>query len=272
MDIARIIYRVQAMENGSVPVANGKLLHGAVFNMLKEQSPELANNVHENVFFKSFTLSPLRFLNVGQEDEAVSRYRVKAGQLAEICVTAFSDELIRAFVNIPEGYIFEIGKVPFALKNVLTEPDQHGEAVMLTKDEFMDSMQPRTPEFVTLEYVSPATFRLDKSDYPFPEPRRVWGTLAMKWNQLDMPEPVDVAQCKEVAEQVVPWKWAGRTERLRFNKNIAVTGFVGKFTYSLHNLDEEQRKIFYRLACFAEYAGVGRMTAQGMGQTRVVEK
>lgn len=272
MDIARIIYRVQAMENGSVPIANGKLLHGAVFNMLKEQSPELANNVHDNVFFKSFTLSPLCFLNAGQEDEAISRYRVKAGQLAEICVTAFSHELIKAFVNIPNGHILEIGTVPFILKNVFTEPSQHEEAVMLTKDEFMDSMPPRTPEFVTLQYVSPATFRLDASDYPFPEPRRVWGTLALKWNQLDMPEPVNVAQCKEVAEQVVPWKWEGKTERLKFNKNIAVTGFVGKFTYSLHNLNEEQRRIFYRLANFAEFAGVGRMTAQGMGQTRIAEK
>lgn len=272
MDIGRIIYRVQAKENGSIPVANGKLLHGAVFNMLNEQSPELANNVHKNIRFKNFTLSPLNFLNLDQDEEELFSFKVKAGQLAEICVTAFSDELINAFVNIPEGYIFKIGQTSFELKNVFTEPDQHGEAVMLTKDEFMDSMPPRTPEFVTLQYVSPATFRLDASDYPFPEPRRVWGTLALKWNQLDMPEPVDVAQCKDVAEQVVPWKWNGKTERLKFNKNIAVTGFVGKFTYSLHNLNEEQRKIFYRLACFAEFAGVGRMTAQGMGQTRMAEK
>lgn len=272
MDIGRIIYRVQAMENGSVPIANGKLLHGAVFNMLKEQSPELADNIHNNIRFKSFTLSPLRFLHVGQEDEAVFKYRVKSGQLAEICLTAFSDELIQAFVNIPKGHIFEIGQVHFKLENVFTEPQNHGEAVLMTKDEFLESIPPIITEFVTLQYVSPATFRLDTSDYPFPEPRLVWGSLAMKWNQLDMPEPVDVAQCKAVAEQVVPWKWEGKTERLRFNKNISVTGFVGKFTYSLHNLEEEQRKIFYRLAYFAEFAGVGRMTAQGMGQTRVVEK
>lgn len=272
MDIGRIIYRVQAKENGSIPVANGKLLHGAIFNMLKEQSPELANEVHKNVCFKIFTLSPLNFLRPEQDEGEVFSFKVKAGQLAEICVTAFSHELINAFVNIPEGYILKIGPISFELKNVFTEPGQHREAVMLTKDEFMDSMPPRTPEFVTLQYISPTTFRLDASDYPFPEPRRVWGTLALKWNQLDMPEPVDVAECKAMAEQVVPWKWKGKTERLRFNKNIAVTGFVGKFTYSLYNLDEEQRKIFYRLAYFAEFAGVGRMTAQGMGQTRVVEK
>ncbi|ORU00261.1 CRISPR repeat RNA endoribonuclease Cas6 [Anaerovibrio sp. JC8] len=268
MDLGRIVYRVQATEKCRVPVVNGKLLHGAVFKLLKSQSEGLATELHNALQVKPFTVAPLH-INQGEQTEDISHYSVQQGECAEISITAFSEDVLHIFLNVPEGYVFQIGKANFELQSVFKATSEHPEAVLLTKKEFMDSMPPKVPELVTLRYVSPTTFRLDTSDYPFPEPRMVWGSLAMKWNQFDMPEPLDVAECKAMAEKVVPWKWKGNTERLRYNKNIAVTGFVGEFTYSLYNLDDEQKKIFYRLAYFAQFAGVGRMTAQGMGQTRL---
>lgn len=268
MNIGRIIYRVQAMEAGIIPVAHGKLLHGAMFNMLNDNSTELAANIHDNIRFKPFTLSPLRLLGI-KKAKMVSRYRIKCGQLADICLSAFSDELIQAFSNINEGYIFEIGKIHFRLQCVFYRPEQHEEAVILSREAFMAGISSNAPELIKICYITPTTFRIDTSDYPFPEPRLVWGSLAMKWNQLDMPESVDVVACKALAEQVVPWRWSGNTERLIFNKNISVTGFVGTFTYSLFNLEEAQKRMFCRLACFAEFSGIGRLTAQGMGQVRV---
>ena len=269
MDIGRIIYKMQAVKAGSVPEFNGKLIHGAVFHILKSHSAELADTLHDETRQKPFTVSPLRLFGGSRKDKRNWQIRVAEGQEAEICITAFSEALLDVFLAQPIGEAIAIGRTEFRLQEICQTPEQHSEAILLTKEEFMESMPPKGPELVTLRFDTPTTFRIEHSDYPFPEPKLVWSSLAMKWNQADMPEPVDFDTCRALSEQVVPWKWKGETVRLKLNNAIAVTGFKGTFTYSLYNLSEEQRRLFYRLACFAEFAGVGRLTAQGMGQMRL---
>ena len=269
MDIGRIIYKMQAVKAGSVPEFNGKLIHGAVFHILKSHSAELADTLHDETRQKPFTVSPLRLFGGSRKDKRNWQIRVAEGQEAEICITAFSEALLDVFLAQPIGEAIAIGRTEFRLQEICQTPEQHSEAILLTQEEFMESMPPKGPELVTLRFDTPTTFRIEHSDYPFPEPKLVWSSLAMKWNQADMPEPVDFDTCRALSEQVVPWKWKGETVRLKLNNAIAATGFKGTFTYSLYNLSEEQRRLFYRLACFAEFAGVGRLTAQGMGQTRL---
>lgn len=266
MDLGRIVYRLQAMDNCRVPVVNGKLLHGAIFKILKEQSAELATALHDTMQVKPFGVAPL---HVEHDVRGGSQYSLRQGEIVEIFITAFSAKVLNAFLKVPEGYVLQIGTANFKLQAVSKDSSEHPEACLLTKEEFMVGIPAEIPELITLDYISPTTFRIWKSDYPFPEPRLVWNSLAVKWKQYCMPGNIDQDEIKDLAMQVVPWKWEGHTVRMKYNAHISVTGFIGSFTYSLFNLTQEQRKLFYQLACFAEYAGVGRMTAQGMGQVRL---
>ena len=47
-----------------------------------------------------------------------------------------------------------------------------------------------------------------------------------------------------------------------------LSGFVGMCVYRLRGLSEQERRELTALANFAFYAGTGRKTAMGMGQTR----
>ena len=46
-------------------------------------------------------------------------------------------------------------------------------------------------------------------------------------------------------------------------------GFTGPFAFSIGRLSAEEREIILLLTQFAPFCGVGRLTAQGFGETTV---
>ena len=86
-----------------------------------------------------------------------------------------------------------------------------------------------------------------------------------------MPTILDKSVIKERAQACcIPVKWKGKSERVFLSSRQGVTGFVGSITFALHHATQEEKQLFLILAEFAVFSGTGRLTAQGLGQTRVV--
>ena len=52
-------------------------------------------------------------------------------------------------------------------------------------------------------------------------------------------------------------------------RDRGLTGFVGKFTFNISKLTEEENQLITILALFGQHCGIGRLSSQGLGQVRV---
>ena len=57
--LGAIVYILQAEEDGWLPEFTGRIMHGAMFQILKEKSQELAEFIHNDMNIKPFTVSEL---------------------------------------------------------------------------------------------------------------------------------------------------------------------------------------------------------------------
>jgi CRISPR-associated endoribonuclease Cas6 len=115
---------------------------------------------------------------------------------------------------------------------------------------------------VTLEFLSPTSFKQEQHIQPFPLPHNVFGSLLKRWNTF-APEAL--------AFPKIQWNgWVAaydlKTKAIRMEGGPQI-GSVGWVKY--HFPDPEQARIASILAHFAYFAGVGRKTTMGMGQTRL---
>ena len=84
-----------------------------------------------------------------------------------------------------------------------------------------------------------------------------------------MPMELDAAEIREQARSIIPLSWEGRTRTMYLSPQRGMMGFEGRFRYDISQQPSELPQLFLLLAQFSVFAGVGRLTAQGMGQTRI---
>lgn len=122
-------------------------------------------------------------------------------------------------------------------------------------------MQVKAQDIIELEFLSPTSFKQGQRIQPFPLPELVFSSLLRRWNSL-APSPY----------QLPLVEWEGLTCAYDLNtvalkmKAGAEIGSVGWVRYQFP--DPQQAQIATTLAHFAGFAGVGRKTAMGMGQTK----
>ncbi|GAA6618086.1 CRISPR system precrRNA processing endoribonuclease RAMP protein Cas6 [Scytonema sp. NUACC26] len=117
---------------------------------------------------------------------------------------------------------------------------------------------------IALQFLSPTSFKQNKTVQPFPLPELVFNGLLRRWNRFAPQE----LQFPAVEWESVVCAYDLKTHALKMEAGaeIGVQGWV-KYRF----LDEEQAKIATILAHFASFAGVGRKTAMGMGQVRLFQ-
>lgn len=251
------VYRLRAQNSARLPLINGRLMHAAFFKILHEISPELERFVHDRQNIKPFTVS---FLDpLAELPSAAGRWDVRRGDKFYWRVTGLNEEILNAAFSVPVGCELQAGGL------ILVVEDVDARAV----DLIADVREMPAAEELALKFVTPVSFRIDEFDAPYPRAELIFGSLADKWIQAEMPAAVDRQQIRELAAQVRLTEWAGRSKKFYLAHDRGALGFWGSFRYSLGALGSDWRKVFMLLAKFAEYAGVGRLCGQGFGQTRV---
>ncbi len=161
-----------------------------------------------------------------------------------------------------------LGRAQYALHDVLTTPDGHPDANSASFAHLWNRTPPA--DTLTLRFVTPTAFRSHDRDILWPDPRLLWQSWARAWNAhaaADVPQIAEDALLA-CAERILLGPYHLQTRAMRF-KGVAQTGFVGECAFGLGDLSAEERHLATVLAEFAFYAGTGRKTGIGMGQTRV---
>jgi CRISPR-associated endoribonuclease Cas6 len=122
-----------------------------------------------------------------------------------------------------------------------------------------------TPEkTISFRFHSPTSFKQNNCIQPFPLPELVFSNLLRRWNTF---APAEYHFSK------VEWQGMTAAYDLKtkvIKKEVTEIGSVGWVKYEFKN--EEQARVATTLANFANFSGVGRKTALGMGQTQFKPK
>ena len=260
--LGAIIYRLRAKETGSLVEFHGKLLHGALFKILNEIDPEASQRIHDQVRSKIFSSGLLEPENPQKNSRDLA---ILSGNVYRWRVAALNEEMLKLLLSIREGTEIRIGRNKFVFEEIVAD-GRYKTGVVEEKILVAGALEINNARAITFQFITPATFRRDNMDYPFPLPELVFGSLARKWCENGMPVDLDPEVVKEKAWYVKPFAWKGHSVMGYSAKNQGVTGFIGKFTYSLDDVSSEWRQIFLMLAQYADFAGVGRITGQGFGR------
>ena len=115
---------------------------------------------------------------------------------------------------------------------------------------------------IELQFLSPTSFKQAQGIQPFPLPELVFGSLLRRWNVF---APV------ELQFPAVEWKGFTAAYELKTHALKMKGGAeIGSCGWVRYEFPVELAAIATVLAHFACFAGVGRKTAMGMGQARVL--
>ncbi|MFV0636966.1 CRISPR system precrRNA processing endoribonuclease RAMP protein Cas6 [Mitsuokella sp. WILCCON 0060] len=274
--IGAIVYRLRAEGSARLPKFHGRLMHGLMFHLLQSYSDELASFIHDELDYKPFTVSLLQE-NIGQtyrlEKRGTGRQKeeafyIKEGQSYFWRVTSLHDTLLQLLVALPQGAVLQVGDAPMRLEEVIVDGRYHT-GVVDENELVAGALSVSSLQRVAFRFSSPVAFRNYDRDYPLPLPDLVFGSLADKWSQMEMPLEIDRKAVREAALGISPLEWQGFSRRVYFGHDRGTLAFTGIFAYDMRELSEDMQRIALMLAQFAEFSGTGRLTAQGFGQTKI---
>jgi CRISPR-associated endoribonuclease Cas6 len=245
---------VIAAKTGDITPSLNRALHAQVINWISTIDENIARQIH-NSQVSPLTVSGL----LGRSD----RIRVQAGRemnfrvgIVDGCILL---PLLQALNQVEKDTLY-LTEFPFKIKQVSAMPEHNSAAQFSTYEDLAKIS--KAHDRIELQFLSPTSFKQGSQIIqPFPLPELVFNGLLRRWNVFAPPA---------LRFQVVEWQgmiaaYDLKTQALKMKADEI--GSIGWIRYEFPN--PEQARIATILAHFAEYAGVGRKTAMGMGQTRL---
>jgi CRISPR-associated endoribonuclease Cas6 len=248
-----IAIQLVASKQGALPRNLNRAIHAQVMTWLSDVNPELGNQVHnsqEVPLSISGLIGHRRQKNVVKAgDEFILRAGILYGGLISPLLQGLDKQGLEPVVMVD---------FPFSVKAIYAMPGSHPQVG--SSQYSLLAKAPSLGQSITLEFLSPTSFKQEQHIQPFPLPHSVFGSLLKRWNTF---APQDLALPK------IQWDgWVAaydlKTKAVRMEGGPQI-GSVGWVKYHFPN--PEQARIATILTHFAYFSGVGRKTAMGMGQT-----
>ena len=274
MTILSILIHLEAQGEGQLDQFTGRGVHGFWFNRWREVDAALGDELHAASDTQPFTLSPLMGLPRGSRGTV----QLKPGTAAYFRITALTDKLSEAVKTswldglegkaeafIPQPRDEDPG-IPWRVTRVEVEAEVSYEAS--SKVHLMNSVPPREWR---LDFLTPTTFHGTNGHLPFPLPDSLVNSWMRRWNAF-APIALPREELLEWSrEKLVVSSYSLRTLPAREGERLRV-GCAGRLTLRALDMPPYLRAATDLLAHYASFCGSGSHTAQGMGQTRLVER
>lgn len=334
-----LMLKLRPIAPGNILPYAGQLAHAALLRWFAEVDSSVADYLHEPNVRRPFTCSSLWLPNTYEVNAAQStnqRLSISLNQVYWLRFTMMTDKLFRIFtkrflqtsaptigethggLNLPK---LRLGRIHFDVMEVIMTSSESGKQSQsdvnwsgyATYNSLVENARTLDLErsaawTVGLEFRSPTAFSdgqkaWGKQMHLFPDPERVFESLARTWNTWAPSDfTLDVNALKTYAHNWVAIShYALQTHLFHFDYSVQ-EGFTGKCLYSMKGresahsthgstiedistpIGQLQQSVsiipttvgaglkpvqaLHLLANFAFYAGVGYKTAMGMGQTR----
>jgi CRISPR-associated endoribonuclease Cas6 len=126
------------------------------------------------------------------------------------------------------------------------------------------------PRRLKLMFTSPVTFHQRDKNMPVPLPELTFGGLADRWNAFS-PIAISPEVRRYCEECVALHNFRLRSRAVPMKDGGLQVGAVGEAGYVSIRYDRYWMGVIGMLADFTFYAGVGRMTVAGLGQSRRIQ-
>jgi CRISPR-associated endoribonuclease Cas6 len=231
-----------------LPDYPGRALHGLFYQWLALGDYTLATDVHDEPGARPFTVARLAGPNGG-------------GRLR---FTVLNDDLWPA---VEQG----IAKTPTVeiLNRSLTLPDAGPRFYRQTYADLATHAEDNRR--IALRFHSPTSFRSGGMHVPLPEPRMVFQSWLLRWNEFAPEErQINIALLDIVEAHVAISRYNLHTRMVNWGRNRKVIGFVGEVQFYVlraHKIGGDWLRKLNILADYAPFCGTGHKTTQGLGQT-----
>ncbi|MEL7038566.1 MAG: CRISPR-associated endoribonuclease Cas6 [Cyanobacteria bacterium J06592_8] len=247
------VIELGAGARGKIPATLSRAIHAQVMNWLRLGSPAIADHIH-TLQISPFSLSGL----IGNRRQG----KTQPGDRFLIRVSLLDDSLVQPLLTGFEQWGNQAiiwGKFPFVLRQVYTLPGTHRLSGSTSYEVL--SQTPVLGESLTLEFLSPTSFKQTDGIQTFLLPELVFGSLWRRWNHF-APEKLQLS-AQNWQGKVSAYELKTHALKMESGGEIGAQGWV-KYRFS----DAQQMKMAMILAQFAFFSGVGRKTSMGMGQAR----
>ena len=254
---------LEAQNRGSLPAFPGRYLHAALFSILSQIDADEATWWHDMEGVKPFRVQ-LSFKESRQDNS------IRRGDILYLHVSVWHRELWGLLDGIPKELEVVFGRLcttiigirygaPF---NLPLKVDNELELISRR-------LSAKQAKRITFDVMMPTSFHGTHGDITFPTASLIFSSLVEKWNAGDMTAILDKDLIRTVVEKVTLERWEGHTKRVFYGRDRGLTGFVGKFTFNISKLTEEENQLITILALFGQHCGIGRLSSQSLGQVRV---
>ncbi len=280
--LTALVLTLEPTVAASVPAFLGRAAHAWFLDQVRQTDPHLAKSLHAPDELRPFTASPLW---CPLSHPRGGSLRLSTGQTCRLRITSvepnLSSRLLATFVPRWDNATIHLTGVPFRVCEIASTAAVHPQAANLPYETLITRIeQSPPPGHVTLRFLTPTTFRrspppespFDDTSYdlPFPLPELVFGGLLSSWNTF-APQTIPKELGDFVRDCVVASRYRLCTELVEFGggRRGRVGGFVGVCRFAIRCPDAAWRRRIGLLAAFAPFAGVGRRTTMGLGQTKL---
>ena len=240
-------------DNSKTSRSLNRAIHAQVLTWLKKGKPEISALIHNS------QQSPI---SISELIRRTNSPITKSGNSQEINHLFFK-------VNFLQGYLLPIllkgietekeiflDNSKFTIVRVDTLPSLDSQAKLATYQELVENS--KFCSEINLKFISPTSFKQNNCIQPFPLPELVFSNLLRRWNTF---APAEYHFPK------IDWQGMTAAYDLKtkvIKKEVTEIGSVGWVRYAFKN--DEQARVANILANFANFSGIGRKTALGMGR------
>jgi len=222
-----------------LPPSMGRAIHAQFFQWLAIAAPTLTEQLHQQNQLP-FTLS------------------LSSGSHPKLQISLLQKEILAPLLlglSKDLGAEIQLAKIACHIGHSIN---------IVQTNQFKQLAQTAPQEVIELRFLSPTSFKQGQDVQPFPLPEMVFSSLHRRWNTF-APNKLQLPKV-DWQSLVAMYELKTKTFRMEGGAEIGAVGWV-RYRFP----DPEQARIATILAHFAFFSGVGRKTAMGMGQTRLID-
>ncbi|MCG2787972.1 MAG: CRISPR system precrRNA processing endoribonuclease RAMP protein Cas6 [Anaerolineae bacterium] len=255
-------------ERGEFPRWWGRAAQAALLDIVNSRDPNLAARLHDESGLRAYTVSNLmgHFERKGGAPVLENSYSLRWTALS-----AELSSLLRGFAETATGSTLELDHIPFRVLAVADKADLQpwaGSASYAALGaRFLTGVE--LPRRVSFQFTSPVVFKSGGLSHSLPTASLVFHSLLERWNAF---APLVLApEVHRFAEECLAVsRFDLKSRPVPLKEGSLRIGAVGKLTFTATNPDKFWLGQVHTLAAFAQFAGVGAGTAQGLGQCRIL--
>ena len=158
--LSAIVLELEAVKTAALPVSHGAMAYAAALDLFMRCDVEIARQLHDNQGLKPLKVG----LVTGKLREQEQCLLFPAGAILQWRLAGIAANVSNCLRQLPTQGGVRVGDSIFQIKNMYRDTAQHHSAGCTTYAELAEKWQKSTrlPSTVTLQFITPATFRSGK--------------------------------------------------------------------------------------------------------------